>query len=359
MWRNETRKSINILTFARPLQFNMNPTQNSPDESLSSFNLLTTIFKWRKQLLIVTLASVIISGIGSLLIKEKFKSTVVLFASRQNSFGEQLLEEFNKSDLLVYGLEDDSERLMQIINSDQVRNRIIDKFNLWEVYKIDKNEPAAYHRIYQEYAQNISVDLTRFGSVDITVVDESPERARDMANSIAIYTDSVSHNMRSNRAMSAFTHAKYSLEKLQSEITLLEDSMKYLQKIGVYSYESQVAYLTEQYGKAIAQGHPDRAQEIKNILEFLSKYGSTAKRLNFDIDSRYKEMSTLQKRFDLLKIDMESNLSSHLIVDQASAADSKCYPIRWLIVVVSAISTLVFGILAVLVKENIQKLKRT
>ena len=335
----------------------MNPIQTSSSESLSSFNLLSVIYRWRKQFLIITLASVIISGIGSFLIKNQYKSTVVLFASRQNSFGEQLLEEFNKSDLLVYGLEDDSERLMQVINSDQVRNKIIEKFNLWDVYKLDKNEPNARHLINKEYGQNISVDLNRFGSIEITVVDESPERARDMANSIAIYTDSVSHNMRSSRAMSAFTHAKNSLNKLQSEITLLEDSMKYLQKIGVYSYESQVAYLTEQYGKAIAQGHPDRAQEIKNILDFLSKYGATSKRLTFDIESRYNKMSTLQKHFDLLKIDIESNISSHLIVDQATAADSKCYPVRWLIVVVSAVSTFVFGIVAVLVKENIQKLK--
>lgn len=336
----------------------MNNQGNNSEESLNSSNLLVVVFKWRKHLFIVTAIAAIISAAASFIIKEKYKSTVVLFASQQHSFGEQLLEDVKKSDVLAYGEEEDAERLMQIINSDQVRGRIIEKYNLWEVYDIAKTDRGANTLIGKEYNDNVSADLTRFGSIEITVLDESPERARDIANDIAQLTDSVSNQMRSDRAMSAFLYAKSSLETLQNEIKVLEDSMQYLQEKGVYSYKDQIAYLTEQYGTAIVEGHPDRAQEIKTQMDFLSKYGTRYKKIESEIDGGYEKMQILRKRYDLMKIDVESNISSHLVVDKAAAADKKSYPIRWLIVVVSAMATFVFGVVVILVRDNIEKLKK-
>jgi uncharacterized protein involved in exopolysaccharide biosynthesis len=59
-----------------------------------------------------------------------------------------------------------------------------------------------------------------------------------------------------------------------------------------------------------------------------------------------------------MKIDVESRLSSQLVVDKAAAADKKSYPVRWLIVVISAISAFVFGVAAILVRENLHLLKK-
>jgi uncharacterized protein involved in exopolysaccharide biosynthesis len=47
-----------------------------------------------------------------------------------------------------------------------------------------------------------------------------------------------------------------------------------------------------------------------------------------------------------------------LVVDKAAAADKKSYPVRWLIVVISAISVFVFGVAAILVRENLHLLKK-
>ncbi|MBM3447875.1 MAG: hypothetical protein FJX90_02070 [Bacteroidetes bacterium] len=330
----------------------------SENNNLQSSNLLVLVYKWRKQLIGLTLIAALLAAGASFLIEEKYKSTVVLFASQQHSFGEQLLEDVKKQDLLAYGEEEDAERLMQIINSDQIRSRIIEKYNLWQVYEIKKEDRGANTLIGKLYADNVAANLTRFGSIEITVMDASPERARDMANDIAALTDSVSNKMRSERAMTAFLYAKSSLEALQIEIKTLEDSMQQLQRRGVYSYKDQIAYLTEQYGTAIAEGHPDRAQEIKDQMDFLSQYGTQYKKLESEIDGGYEKMQVLRKRFDLMKIDVESRLSSQLVVDKAAAADKKSYPVRWLIVVISAISAFVFGVAAILVRENLHLLKK-
>ena len=40
-------------------------------------------------------------------------------------------------DILTFGEDEESERLLQVLYSDQIREHIIDKFNLMQHYKID------------------------------------------------------------------------------------------------------------------------------------------------------------------------------------------------------------------------------
>jgi uncharacterized protein involved in exopolysaccharide biosynthesis len=325
--------------------------------TLESTNLIVMLYKWRKPIIIVCAAAAIISAAVSLIMKEKYKSTVVLYAEQQHSFGAQLLEDVQKEDLLTFGEEEDAERLIQVINSDQVRNRIIEKYQLWEVYKIKKDQRGANTLIAREYQDNVSAKLTKFGSVEVAVLDENPDRARDMANDIALFSDSVSNKMRSTRATEAFRYAESSLKNLQIEVAIMEDSMRVLREMGVYSYTDQVAALTEMFGTAIAEGHPDRAQQIKDQLDFLSKYGTTFNRLETNLQESYEKLAVLRKRYDLMKIDVESNIPVMRIVDNASAADKKSFPIRWLIVTMSTASAFVFTVIFLLFWDNFRKLR--
>lgn len=334
-----------------------NSTSDNNVISLESTNLFILLYKWRKPIIIVTVSAAIVSAVVSLIIPEKFKSTVIMYAEQQHSFGAQLLEDVQKTDLLTFGEEEDAERLLQMINSDQVRNKIIEKHDLWTVYEISKDQPGANTLIAREYMDNVSAKLTKFGSVEVSVLDEKPERARDMANDIALYADTVANKMRSDRAMQAFHYAEESLITLQNEVKVMEDSMRVLQEMGVYSYIDQIAALTEMYGTAIATGHPDRAQNIKEQMDFLSRYGTAYVKLEVALQESYEKLAVLRKRFDLMKIDVDSNIPVMRIVDNASAADKKSYPIRWLIVAMSTASAFVFSFILLLILDNFRRLR--
>lgn len=325
--------------------------------SLESTNLLILLYKWRKPIIIVCAAAALVSAAVSLLMKERYRSTVVLYAEQQHSFGAQLLEDVQKEDLLTFGEEEDAERLLQVINSDKVRNRIIEKYILWDVYNISKDQRGANTLIAREYQDNVSAKLTKFGSVEVSVLDEKPERARDMANDIASFADSVANKMSSDRALQAFRYAEGSLTTLREEVRLMEDSMQTLQEMGVYSYSDQISALTEMYGTAIAGGHPDRAQKIKDQMDFLSKYGTAYNKLEVNLSESYEKLATLRKRYDLLKIDVDSKIPVMRIVDNASAADKKSFPIRWLIVAMSTASAFVFTVIFLLLWDNFKRLR--
>jgi uncharacterized protein involved in exopolysaccharide biosynthesis len=333
------------------------PKSTESQTSLESSNLFILLYQWRKPIMLVSITAAILSAVVSLLMKERYKSAVVLYAEQQHSFGAQLLEDVQKEDLLTFGEEEDAERLLQMINSDQVRNKVIEKYKLWDVYEIQRDQRGANTLIAREYQDNVSAELTKFGSVEVAVLDEKPERARDMANDIALFADSVANRMRSERAMTAFKYAEASLQSALNEVQVMEDSMKVLQEMGVYSYLDQIAALTEMYGTAIAEGHPDRAQQLKAQMDFLSKYGTTYVNLETNLKEAYEKLNVLRKRYDLMKIDVESNIPVMRVVDYASAADKKSFPIRWLIVAMSTLSAFVFTFILLLIIDNFKRLR--
>lgn len=322
-------------------------------EKVDSTRLIVLLFQWRKTLMYSCLISGIISIIVSLVIENKFKSTAIVYAEQQHSFGAQVLEEVQKEDLLTYGEEEDAERLLQIINSSQVRDYIIEKYNLWSVYDIERESAGATTKINKKYADNVSAQQTKFGSIQIDALDVDPNRARDIVNDIVSYSDTVANKMKTERALIAFNYTINSLKALEIELNQVEDSMSHLRNMGVYSYEDQIAALTEMYGTAIAEGHPDRAEDLKNQMDRISAYGTMFVKLQTKLKDSYEKYNILRKRNDLLKIDVESRIPVMRVVDYAQAADKKAYPIRWLIVVISVISTLIFAFSALLIKQNL------
>jgi hypothetical protein len=211
--------------------------------------------------------------------------------------------------------------------------------------------------IAEEYCENVYAQITKFGSVEISVLDESPERARDMANDIALYTDSMANRLRSDRAALAFKHVETSLNIALEDLRIMEDSMKMFKDLGMYSYVDQIAALTEMYGTAIAEGHPERAQLLKNDMNALSQYATAYTNLEKRIGAAYEKVNTLRKRFDLMTIDIESSIPAMRVVDAASAADKKKYPIRWLIVTLSTLSAFIFSFITLIIIDNFKKLR--
>ncbi len=329
----------------------------SLDTTLSSANLFLFLFKWWKLIVTLCVIAALGSTIASFLIEEKFKSTIVMFAAPQHSIGEQFYEEQKKQDLLAFGEKEDAERLLQILNSDKIQNRIIQTYNLWEHYEIEPNEPGANTLMAKEYKSNVSSKLTKFGSIQTDVFDKSDTLAALMANEIALLLDSVSNQLRNERAMEAFQYAQATLEQVLREIRTLEDSMSVIHALGIYDYSTQIETLNEQYGIAILNAQTERAQELKEEMDHISKYGNAYNKLDKLLESAYQREEVLKRRYDLMYLDATSKLPAKFVVDYAAVSDKKAYPVRWLIVAMSVAATFVLSIIGILALNNIQKLK--
>lgn len=329
--------------------------QDAPQDSLNSTHLLYFIYARWKMFAVLGLAAGLISSGVAMLLEEQFRSTVILFATPQHSIGEQFFEEVKQNDLLEYGETEDAERLLQILNSDRIRSRIIEKYDLWQHYEIDRSEPGAQTLLAKQYASNVDAGLTRYGSIEVSVLDKNPQQAADMANDIAYLADSVANELRNGRAMEAFQYARGSYTQVQEEIADMERQLGELYAMGVYDFGLQIEGLNEQYATAIGMGKTANAEKIRQQMENLSRSANRFNKLTNLLDAAYEREAILKKRYELMKLDAETKMPSAFVVDRAVAADKKAKPIRWLIVVISTGATLAFALLALLAAENIRK----
>ncbi len=338
--------------------YNMNK-QATEKEDFNSLNLLYFIFKWRKQLVVLTIAAFAISSIVSLTIREKYKSTVILFPATTNSISKALLSEnnFQKTDVLQFGEEEEAEQMLQILNSDEIRTKICEKYNLMQHYGIDSTDKYKRTKLYEEFQSNINFKRTEYMSVKIEVMDYNPDTAAIIANDIAALHDSTKIMIQRERANQALKIVEHEYLSKLKEIQAMEDSLAVINSYGVFDYESQSEVTSEQYAIAIAKGDQRAIKSLEEKFKILSKYGSAYVSLRDNMYMQRKQLNLLKSKYDEAKVDAEQILPQKFVVSNAYPAEKKSYPVRWIIVVVSTMATLLVAMIIILLVENIKQIK--
>ena len=129
-------------------------------------NLLDLVLKWKVHLFIIALiagiASVVFSS--STFIKPKFKSSAIVYPVNLGEYSE----------------ESETEQMLELLNSGDIRDAIIDQFTLDVHYKIDKEYKYYLTAIHGKYADNVSFRKTENEAVRIEVLDTDPVIAAEM-----------------------------------------------------------------------------------------------------------------------------------------------------------------------------------
>lgn len=328
-------------------------------EDFNSHNLFVFFYRWRKPLISLTLVGTLVAVIVSLLIQNKYKSTVILFPTTTSSISKAVLSENigSKNDILKFGEEEEAEQMMQVLNSDEIRDKIIDKYNLMHHYDIDDDEKYKYTKLQKKFNNNVTFERTQFMSVEINVLDHDPDTAALIANDIAAFLDTVKNRMRREIAMEAFNIVREEYNDQQQYIKEMEDSLLVLRKLGVIDYESQAERLTEQMGIAILQGKSGAARNLEERLEVLGRYGGAYVSIRDELEYEKKQLTFLHSKYEEAKVDAEKNLQHKFVVNKAFPAEKKSYPIRWLIVLSSAVATFLVTLIVILFIDSIRSIK--
>ncbi len=328
-------------------------------EDFSSLNVLYFIYKWRKQLIIIAAASLIISSIIALTIREKYKSTVILFPATTGSISKALLTEttFKQDDVLQFGAEEDAEQMLQILNSDEIRTKICEKYNLMNHYEIDPKDKYKRTKLYNEFQDNINFTRTEYMSVKIEVMDVNSDTAAAIANDISALYDVSKIRMQRERAVQALKIVEKEYGEKDADVKRMTDSIKIINNYGVYDYESQSEVTTEQYAIAISKGDQRAITALEKKLKVLADYGSLYVALRGNLDLQRKQLNILKIKYEETKVDAEQVLPQKFVVSNAFPAEKKSYPVRWLIVVVSIMGSLLIAVITILLIENIKQVK--
>ena len=327
------------------------------NEAFDSSNMVVFLYKWRKPLLIVMGVALVLSWFFSLpwFITPKYKSTVILFPASTNSVSKALLTEQQAKgqDLMAFGEDEQAEQLMQILNSNRIRDRVIRKFNLMEHYGIDSTSKYKFSRLFDEYERNITFRRTQFMAVQITVLDSDPQLAANIANTIGELLDSTKNEMQRERAIKGLTIVETEYATVQQEVTQIVDSLSKLGELGVNDMEYQSQVLNQQMAIAIMNGNKPAQTALQKRLDVLGKYGGAYLSLKNALEFKTEQLTVLQTKLKEAKVDAQEDLPQKFVVSDAYKAERKSYPIRWLIMLVSTLSALFLAIIVIMVVEKI------
>jgi len=335
--------------------------QDSIRKELNSVNLLNLLYKWRLPLIIITSVAIVAAIVFSspFFIRPKFKSSVIMFPVATNSISKVLISQNSgiKEDILGIGEEEQAEQMLQMLNSNLIRDRIIAKYNLFDHYRISKESKHKYTRLHREYENNIKFRRTEYMAVKITVFDTDPQMAADMANDIASLLDSTRNIMQKERAVKAFQIVNEQYISLENEVDSIVGSLRYLGSKGINDYERQSEVLNQQLAISLSQNNQHAVRALQQKLDTLGKYGGEFLSLKNALEFKTEQLTLLKTKYQEAKVDAEQFLPQKFIVNSAYKAELKSYPIRWIILVVTAFIVFFTAVLTIIIVENYTKLQ--
>jgi len=319
------------------------------------FWLISIIKKYIKSLCVIFFLTTVISVWVSLfLIEEKFKSSVTIYPTTTNSISQALLVEHNpyRKDVLEFGEEEHAEQLIQVLNSDEIKDSIINRFHLFSHYEVSQSDIHHKSIMNELYRQAISIKKNRLNAIEIIVLDKDPQIAANIANEYLDLVDFVIARIRKNRAKQALEILQKRKDLLYHQRNATQDSLKVYRSYGIVSTVHQIERLTEQYAIALAANNLNGANRIKKELNNLSEYSGNHDvllRKSYEIE---EELSLIEFESDRVAIDTEYTLENKFVINRAYPADKKAYPIRWLIVFSSLVSVFIISLLSISILES-------
>ncbi len=332
---------------------------NSKNTYFDSSELLFVLYQ--KKLLIIIIAIIaIISAIvfsSPIFITPLFKSTTIIYPTTSSSISNTLIVKDQNSDLLRFGDEEESEQLLQLLNSTLVRSRIIDKFNLIDHYDMDVNSPLIMTHLFKEFDSKFKFSRTEFMAIEILVLDHDSQMAANMANEIVRLLDTVKINMQHKRAMDGLKIVENEYLQLKADVKVMEDSLTKLRGKGIHDYESQAEMINQQLAIEIATGNTSAVRRLETQLTILAEYGGPYVSLRDALSYEKEQESEMKSKYSEARVDAMNSLPQSFVVSKAFAAERKSYPLRVIIVLLTTIAVLFFTILVILFLENLSKIK--
>ena len=238
----------------------MEENLNALSEGTNS--LVRFLWSRRKQLVVFSIAALVISSVVAFLMTPLYLSTAIVFpaATSSVSFSEQRNA---KAAAMDFGEEEQAEQLVQILQSSRIRDKIIKEFKLFQHYRIDENSTNKNFRMNEAYNNHFSFNRTRYGSIRIDVLDENPKMAAKMANKIVDLIDTVKNEMIAERTLPAFRVNERKLIQMKKDRDAILKKLDSLADLGVIALDVR-SNLFQAY---VDSKNPKDREELKKKID--------------------------------------------------------------------------------------------
>ena len=310
---------------------------------LDIVGLIRILLKWKKQLVIVAIASAIAAFIvtSPFFMEPEFKSYAILYPTN----------------LVAYSEESNTEQMLQLLQSEDIRDRIIETFDLYNHYEIDTTQKFPKTEMYNKYKGNIILSKTEFESINITVWDTDPMYAAAICDSIITFADDKIEEIQKKyiKELKVIVEKQYFLKKAEMDSMELE-LKKLREKYDILDYEEQTKSLSKVYYKALLEGkYHGTNRSVEEILKNLKERGGEFIALNEHLFRERGIYNNLKKQYEDVIRDLNRELTYSNVVTRPVPAEKKSYPIRSLIMMLTVLSSVFLAVIVIINIENYRK----
>lgn len=250
--------------------------------------------------------------------------------------------------LSPYSTETPTEQLLQLLESDDLKDTLISHFKLMEHYKVDPTLPFAHSVVFNKLKKKLKISNTRFESVYIQVLDKNPEYACMMINELIDQLNLKIRNIYRKQFVEVFTIVKNQMDLKKTELDSLDMRLNDLtvdyELFDVPAQANEVvrAYLgTVDGSNGEVINHENVAKFMQNIIYFGSEHIRTS---GYAYNSR-NEYLNLKNQFENVQKEITKELSYVNIINSPKVPLLPAYNLRMYIILFTSVGALFIAFL--------------
>lgn len=307
----------------------------------NNIKIINLIFKWKWHLIIIVIIAMLLSVLfsSSMFITPLYKSSAILYPSN----------------ISPYSDESETEQMLQILQARDIRDSIIKEFDLYKHYEINPEGKKHYSYMVLEYSEKVTIGKTPFEAVSIDVLDKDPFIACDMVNAIIDYYNLKVRRLHNEKFNEVVIMYKKTMDDKKSYIDSLEVIIQKMNsEYGLIDYASQSREVARGFlgtvdGSNSALINKSEVLKLKKNIENVGAEFILINNLFHQETAKYIEA---KMEYDIAVMNLNRNYTYANVITASYPADKKAYPVRWIIVALTALATFFFSVIIISSIEN-------
>ena len=355
---------------------------NQPDLSFNLLDVVASVWRWRKQILILTVVVCLTTIVVSLFLPNYYTASCTFVPANEDK---DLFSKEKQNGM--YGDEEAVDRAIIFANSAPLVEYMVKEFKLDQRYNISAASPKGESKVSKRFKKLYNVKKNDHGGIEISMQDTDPQMAAKMLNAAIAKIDALyKQATQPNKDLMLKTY-ETALENKRKELKSNGDSLFVLRKkYAVFDVKTQgellstllvetESQLAESAAKLEAYKRSGRQDSIANLtakvqglnkkLEILnSKSDSVNSSISINAFNEGREMimyydaqnysinndiAEILQEYTRFKAQATSNTSSIITLEPVQVPKIKSYPVRSIMVLAAAFLSIMIGLIAALV----------
>ena len=353
------------------------------DNKDNLLGVISTIFKWRKIILLTCAVTAVGAAIVSLVLPVYYKSTTIFYAASPDLAVPEAIFGTGGEPPDYYGTENDIDRVLSIAKSGELVAFMVDSFDLYERYDIDPKSPRGSHYVALEFQGHFDVVKTKYDAIELSIEDEDKEMAAKMTNAARNFVNMLAQRIIKESQAKTVRTFEENIAQKEADMKMMNDSMQRIRlRYGVYNTKAQSENLSELIATGEAKMNLSRAKlssllnagyNKKDSLTLLQAnitgYESQLQQLYTRLDTFNKGMSLMdylvesqlqaseqlaedKEHYKMSKAAFNSEFPALFLLEPGQVPVIKERPKRAMMVVVSTFVAFIFSVLGVLIFDT-------